>query len=147
MARSAIFGDRGTLRVLENGQVKNLYTVINWSFREDAQENVRNYAGEAFSHKRKVIMGWTGRITLDVVNAELDLLIQRINDASHAGVNVPEITLALVERYGQNNEAPDTAHIFSGCILIYDEHSGGGQPDLVQKSFTVSAARKRTEPL
>ena len=147
----AIHGDKGTLRFIENGQVKDIVTVTSWDASEDANVEKRHYAGEQYPHTRKNVMGWRGRVQTDVVNAEIDKLIQRINDAEDSGVNVPQIVLALVERFDSRDfgsgQPQAVTHIFSDVSLIYESHSGAGKPDLIQKSITFEAARKRVEDL
>ena len=148
---AAIHGDKGTIRLIENGQVVRITTVINWEASEDANAEKRNYAGERYPSTRKNVMGWRGRLALDVVNAEPDFLIQRINDAEDNGVAVPQVVLALIEEYDSRDRQagqPDaTTHIFSDVILIYDSHSGAGKPELIQKSLSFEASRKRVEAL
>lgn len=148
---AAIYGDRGSIRVIENGQVPRLIACTSWSANEDASVNKRFYAGERYPDTTKGIMGWRGRLVYDVVNAEIDFLIQRINDAEAAGVNVPQIVLALVESYQdrdrQAGQPAATLHTFSGVTLIYDEHSGAGKTDLLQKSISFESSQKRVEAL
>ena len=147
----AIHGDKGNIRILENGEVKDLFTINQWEYSEKAQAEERHYAGEQYPALRKQAMGWQGRISLDVVNAELDFLIQRINDAELAGVNVPDTVLALIQEYDQRDlgagKPPAVTFVFSDLVLIYDSHSGAGKPDLIQKSFSFSASRMRVESL
>ena len=148
---AAIHGDKGTLRIIENGAVVRIFEVTDWSVSEDSNVEKRHYAGEKTPRTRKNVMGWRGRVTLDVVSAELDLFVQRINDAEDLGVGVPQVAIALVEQYDDRDRLagqPDAVtHIFSDVVVIYDEHRGGGKPDLMQKSFSFEAARKRTEAL
>ena len=147
----AIHGDKATARIIVNGEVKNILTVTSWDASEDANVEKRHYAGEQYPHTRKNVMGWRGRLQTDVVNAETDKLIQQINDAEDSGVNVPQVVLAIVERYDSRDigsgQPQGVTHIFSDVSLIYESHSGAGKPDLVQKSITFEAARKRVEDL
>ena len=141
----AIRGDKVNVRILENGEVVGLYSVVQWSARQDANVEERHYPGQTEPESRKLPMGWSGRMVLDVKNANLDFLIQRIDDASDAGVQVPQVTIAIVEEYNDVDNASSTTHVFSGCQLVYEDHTGGGKPDLIQKSFSFKAQRKRVE--
>ena len=147
----AIHGDKGVVRIIENGQVIALTKVTQWEASEDASAERRHYAGDKYPSTRKNVMGWRGRLTFDVVNPELPFLIQRINDAEDAGVNVPAITLVLVERYDARDSRAGspagTSHIFSDVVLIFDSHSGAGKPDLIQQSCSFDASRKRVAPV
>ena len=148
---AAIHGDKGAIRIIENGAIVSIFQVTEWSANEDANAEKRHYAGERYPHTRKNVMGWRGRVALDVTNAELDFLIQRINDAEDAGVNVPAVVIALIEQYDSRDigagQPTGTTHIFSDVLMIYDEHSGAGKPDLIRKSFSFESARKRVEAL
>ena len=147
----AIHGDKGTIRVIEDGAVVNIIEVNEWNASEDANAEKRHYAGQRYPKTRKNVMGWRGRISIDVTNPNLDFLIQRINDAEDQGVNVPSVVIALVEQYDSRDigagGVAGTVHIFSDTVLIYDDHSGAGKPDLIRKSFSFEAARKRVENL
>ena len=148
---AAIHGNRGNLRILENGAVSRSFKVTQWSVSENATIENRHYAGEQYPVTRKNVVGWRGRITCDVTSAELDFLIQRLNDAEDAGVNVPQFVLALVEQYDSRDvgagQPAVVTHIFSDVLFVYDDHSGAGKPDLIQKSLSFEAARKRVEEL
>ena len=148
---AAIHGDKGTIRIIENGAVVEIVEITEWSASEDANSEKRHYAGQRYPKTRKNVMGWRGRVAIDVTNPNLDFLIQRINDAEDQGVNVPAIVIALIEQYDSRDigagQATATTHIFSDTIMIYDEHSGAGKPDLIRKSFSFESARKRVESL
>ena len=147
----AIHGDKGTVRVIEDGAVVQIVEVTEWSASEDANAEKRHYAGQTYPKTRKNVMGWRGRIAIDVTNPNLDFLIQRINDAEDQGVNVPNVVIALIEQYDSRDigagQPAAVTHIFSDTIIIYDEHSGAGKPDLIRKSFSFESARKRVESL
>ena len=142
---AALHGDKAKVRILENGNVVQVFTVLNWSVREDANVEKRHYAGEAWSKPRKNFMGVSGRLNLDVVNPELFLLIQRINDAGDSGVNVPQIVIAIITNYEDADGGGATTTICTGCQLILEDYSGAGKPDLLQQAISFGAERVRVE--
>ena len=143
----SIHGDKVILRILENGAVQALVTATDFSAQEQAQDEDLYFVGNPIPEMRKKIMGWAGRWTLTVIGPQLDLLIQRFNDAVDAGVNIPEITIVVIEKYDSSDNQPTTVSTYSGCQITYDEHRTGGKQDLVQKSFSFRARTKRVETL
>ena len=145
---ASIRGDKGHLRILENGSIVNVFTITRFSAREDSQMHESYYLGQKDPETDKNQMGWSGSINTEVKNAELDLLIQRINDAHANGVAPPQVVLVLVEEFPPQpgNIGPSRAsHIFTDTQLIYEDHSVAGVQEKVVKSLSFKARRKRVE--
>lgn len=139
---ASIRGDKGHVRILKNGEIVSWFELTSFDVQEDSQNTESYYVGRKKPETDKNQMGWSGSMAGEVKNAEVDLLIQEINDALNAGVQPPQINLVLVEEYPDGGNA--STHVFTDVQLVYASRHQGGVQEKITKSLNFRAADKRT---
>ena len=139
---ASIHGDKSQLRILEDGQTVDFFTITSFDAREDSQAGKSYYVGEKDPETFKNIMGWSGQLNGEVKSPAIDYLIQRQNDAYRAGVNVPNITIVLVHSYENGSASTD---VFLGVTMNYDSIRIGGVNEKTTKSISFEAKSKRVD--
>ena len=136
----SIRGNRGHLRIIEDGQAVELYEITQFSFREDAQSRKSHYVGQNDPETDKLLDGWSGQLALEVKTGLVDELMQRFNDASDAGVTVPTIVLMLYVEYPNLTSG---TYVFSGVTIMYDGYQQSGSQEKITKTISFIASNMR----
>lgn len=138
---ASIRGEKGLVRILKNGEIVSWFELTGFDCQEDSQTTESYYIGRKKPETDKFQMGWSGTLTGEVKNAEIDLLVQEINDALNSGVQPPQISIVLVEQYPDTQSS--STHVFTDVQIVYANRRQSGVQEKISKTINFRAADKR----
>ena len=136
---SSIKGDRGRLKVFENGKDLQILSITGFEVTEDSQFLKSNYVGKSVPETDKTFDGYSGSIDTEVKSAVQDLLIDRINSAIKRGIGMPRIALVLSEDYP---DGTSKSYIYTNVQLKLSRSQKGGT-EKVTKRFEFNASDRK----
>ena len=113
---NSIRGDKGQVRVLENGGLVGVYEFTGFSANEDQSVLKSYYVGQTEPEIDKSVMGYSGSFTIEVKNDTMERLIFRQNEAIKNNNNRPNISIVVVKEYGGNGASPSST-LYKQCVL------------------------------
>lgn len=139
----SIRGNRRHIRILQDGRALDVFEIVDFNYREDAQKSKSFYVGSTDPETDKNVMGWSGSFTTEVKHSRLEQLIQEINDAKKNGVADPQITIVVLEEHPDYQSS--ATFIFTACILVYENSRNAGGQEKVTKSLSFESRDMRVE--
>lgn len=105
MATPTIRGHQGIVKAFVDGEEQVIDSITRFSMNQDASPTRQFFVGNPYPEGDTSYEGWSGTIDLQVRNAVVDDLIDRIVDANHRGLAVPDVSILLTERYTDGTSA------------------------------------------
>lgn len=99
MANPSIRGHQNQLRLYENGELKEIFTITRASVSQESSFTRSFYVGARFPEGDQSLDGWTGEIEMEVKGPEIDEFMDALQANNLAGIGVSDYALVISENY------------------------------------------------
>ena len=94
-----IRGHKGTFRVFENGELKNLINVLSVEVNQDSTFMRSSYVGDPVPKGDQSIEGWSGTAEMEVGDDEVEKFIDALISNNLNGIGISDYTFVISEEY------------------------------------------------
>lgn len=137
---SAIKGNMGQFRILEDGNVVDLIEVTKVSVKMDNTMMRSKYVGMSVSVGDQSVDGWSGNFSSEVIDDKIELFFDALISANLAGIGVKDYAFVVTENYPNGTSA---SYLYSDCQFAYSRENGGFDEKITKSVDFQASFRQR----
>ena len=122
MANPTIRGNRGQFKIFENGELKNIVDITSVEVNQDSSFIWSIFVGRPVPEGDQAIEGWSGSISLEVRNSEVEDFIDGLVTNNLNGIGVSDYTFLTTELYG---DGPTRSYVYVDVQCRFSRSQSG----------------------